>query len=159
MAIDRASYDTWTPRALALLRIVTGYLLLMHGTAKLLHVPHVEMFDNLQPFTMIWFAGLLELVGGALLIAGLFTRLTAFILSGEMAFAYFIGHASKGFVLLPMLNQGELAVLYTFVLLFFAAAGAGSWAIDNRLFATTTKRVSSPSPDRVRIDTDKPHRA
>jgi putative oxidoreductase len=120
----------WQPQAQGLLRIVAGYLILSHGTAKLLGFPHVAMFDNLQPFTLIWFAGVIELVGGTLFLVGLCTRLVAFILSGEMAFAYFIGHASKGHVLIPSLNGGELAVVYCFLLLFFAAAGAGAWSVD-----------------------------
>jgi putative oxidoreductase len=130
MALDNAFFATWQPRALALLRIVTGYLFLTHGTAKLLGMPHVAMFDKLQPMSMIGAAGMLELVGGALVLLGLFTRPVAFVLSGEMAFAYFIGHASKGSPLMPMLNQGELAVMYCFVFLFFSAAGAGAWSVD-----------------------------
>jgi putative oxidoreductase len=129
--MDKAFFDTWTPRALGLLRIVLGYLIIQHGTAKLLGFPHQSMFDNLQLVSLIGLAGVLELVGGALLIVGLFTRLTAFILSGEMAFAYFIGHSGrKGFFLVPQLNGGELAVVYCFVLLFLAAAGGGAWSID-----------------------------
>jgi len=127
------SFETWTPRALALLRIVTGYLFITHGTAKLLGVPHVTAFDNLQVFSLIGFAGMLELVGGALIIIGLFTRPVAFVLSGEMAAAYFIGHAPRGNFLLPMLNQGELAVLYCFVFLYLAAAGPGAWSVDGLL--------------------------
>lgn len=121
---------TWAPRAQALLRIVAAYLFLQHGTAKLLHVPHVEMFDNVQLISLVGLAGVIELVGGVLLLIGLFTRETAFVLSGEMAVAYFIAHAAQGHVLLPMLNGGELAVLYCFVFLFFAAAGPGTWSID-----------------------------
>lgn len=130
MALDNAFFATWRPRVLALLRIVTAYLFLMHGTAKLLGVPHVAMFDGLQLFSLAGFAGVLELAGGILMLVGLFTRPVAFILSGEMAFAYFIGHAPQGNVLAPMLNQGELAVLYSFVFLYFAAAGAGAWSVD-----------------------------
>lgn len=128
--MDKVFFDTWTPRALGLLRIVVGYLYVSHGTAKLLGFPHVAMFDNLQVFSMVGLAGVLELVGGALLLVGLFTRPVAFILSGEMAVAYFIGHAPKGNFLVPSLNGGELAVVYCFVFLFFAAAGAGAWSID-----------------------------
>ncbi|HEX2648848.1 MAG TPA: DoxX family protein [Burkholderiales bacterium] len=128
--LNDAFFNTWTPRALGLLRIVTGYLFITHGTAKLLGMPYVKMFEGVQLMSMIGFAGILELVGGALIIVGLFTRPVAFILSGEMAFAYFIGHAPKGPVLMPMLNGGELAVLYCFVFLFFAAAGAGAWSVD-----------------------------
>jgi len=130
MALDNAFFATWQPRALALLRIVTGYLFLTHGTAKLLGMPHVAMFDKLQLMSLMGLAGSLELVGGALILIGLFTRPVAFILSGEMAVAYFMVHASKGDPLLPMLNQGELAVLYCFVFLFFAAAGSGAWGVD-----------------------------
>jgi putative oxidoreductase len=130
MPLGNAFYATWTPRALALLRIVTAYLYVMHGSAKLLGVPHVASFDKLQLFSLIGLAGVLELVGGALLLIGLFTRPVAFILSGEMAFAYFMGHAPKGNFLVPMMNGGELAVLYCFVFLFFAAAGAGAWSVD-----------------------------
>lgn len=130
MALDSAFYATWTPRAQALLRIVTAFVFLQHGSAKLLHFPPVAMFDNLQVLSLIGFAGVLELVGGILLLIGLFTRPVAFVLSGEMAFAYFMGHAPQGNVLSPMLNQGESAVLFCFIFLFFAAAGAGAWSAD-----------------------------
>jgi len=130
MPLNNAFFATWAPRAQALLRIVTAYLYLTHGTAKLLGVPHVANFDNLRLFSLIGFAGILELVGGLLLLVGLFTRPVAFVLCGEMAFAYFMAHGSQGYVLVPMLNRGELAVLYCFVFLFFAAAGAGAWSVD-----------------------------
>ena len=130
MRFDNTFYATWTPRAQALLRIVTAYLYLTHGTSKLLGMPHVANFDNLRLFSLIGFAGVLELVGGVLLLIGLFTRPVAFVLCGEMAFAYFMAHGSQGNVLVPMLNRGELAVLYCFVFLFFAAAGAGAWSVD-----------------------------
>ena len=123
-------HSTWTPRALALMRIVTGYLFIMHGTAKFFGFP--QAFPRpVELFSLSGFAGALEVVGGALIIIGLFTRFVAFILSGEMAFAYFIGHAfTKGSPVLPMTNGGELAVLYCFVFLFLAAAGAGAWSVD-----------------------------
>lgn len=130
MLISNAFTAAWTPRALSVLRIVTAYLYVAHGGAKLLGVPHVASFDKLQLVSLIGFAGVLELVGGALLLIGLFTRPVAFILCGEMAFAYFMGHAPKGNVLVPMLNGGELAVLYCFVFLFFSLAGAGPWSVD-----------------------------
>jgi putative oxidoreductase len=129
---DQAFFDTWTPRALALLRIVTAFLFLQHGTAKLLHVPQVPMFDNLSLLSLVGIAGFLELVGGVLLIIGLYTRPTALILSGEMAFAYFIGHASHGNVLSPMLNGGESAVLFCFIFLLLSVAGAGALSLDAR---------------------------
>ena len=130
MRLDNAFYATWTPRAQALLRIVTAYLYLTHGASKLLGVPHVANFDNLRLFSLMGLAGILELVGGVLLLIGLFTRPVAFVLCGEMAVAYFMAHGSQGNVLVPMLNRGELAVLYCFVFLFFAAAGAGAWSVD-----------------------------
>ena len=105
-------------------------LVLLHGIAKLFHVPHVAMYDGVQLMSLLGLAGVLELVGGALLIVGLFTRVTAFVLSGEMAVAYFTAHASKGNPLMPMLNEGEAAVLFCFIFLFLAAAGAGAWSID-----------------------------
>lgn len=116
---------------LGLLRIVSGYTFLLHGSAKLLGLPHVAMFDGLSIFSMIGIAGILELVGGILLVLGLFSRVVAFILSGEMAFAYFIGHASASTFLLPLLNGGEAAVLFCFIYLYIAVAGSGAWALDN----------------------------
>ena len=119
---------TWSPRLLSILRIMSGLLFLQHGTAKHLKFPTVPMFDKLDPVSLPGVAGYLELVGGVLLILGLFTRTTAFILSGLMAVAYFIGHAPRGFY--PILNQGELAILYCFVFLYIAAAGSGPWSLD-----------------------------
>lgn len=118
----------WTPRLLGILRIITGFLYLQHGTAKLFGAPHVAMFDGLQVMSLMGVAGILELVGGALLLLGLFTRPVAFILSGQMAAAYFMAHAPQGF--LPILNGGELAVLYSFLFLYFAAAGGGAFSLD-----------------------------
>ena len=123
--------QAWAPRALGIMRIVTGYMFLWHGTAKLFGVPNVAMFDGLQLFSLVGLAGVLEVAGGILLILGLFIRPAAFVLSGFMAVAYFMGHASKGNALLPMLNQGELAVTWSFVFLYSAVAGAGAWALDN----------------------------
>ncbi len=122
--------ESLAPQALSILRIVSAFLLLQHGSAKLLGFPKVAYFDNLQIFSLIGAAGVLELVGGALLLIGLFTRPTAFVLSGLLAFAYFIGHAPKGNFLIPFLNQGEAAVLFSFIFLYIAAAGAGPWSVD-----------------------------
>ena len=130
MAIDNASLNSWRPSALAVLRIVTAYLLIPHGTAKLFGVPHQAMFDGLQLVSLLGLAGILEVLGGVLILIGLFTRPVAFVLCGFMAAAYFMGHAVQGSVLLPMLNQGELAVLYCFVFLYFVFAGAGAWSVD-----------------------------
>jgi putative oxidoreductase len=124
---------TWAPRALALLRIVSGYFFTLHGSAKLFQVPHVAMFDGMQLFSMMGAAGVLELIGGILLVLGLFSRAVAFILSGEMAVAYFMAHASGGNALIPFLNGGEPAVLFCFIYLYIAAAGGGAWSLDNLL--------------------------
>jgi putative oxidoreductase len=123
---------TWQPRLLGLLRIATALLLLQHGTAKLLGFPHVAMFDTLQYLSLIGLAGFLELGGGILLLFGIWTRPVAFLLSGEMAVAYFLAHAQKSFF--PILNQGELAALYCFVLLYLAVAGGGAWSLTRDKF-------------------------
>jgi len=129
--MNDAFFATWAPRAQALLRIVTAYLYITHGSAKHFGVPHVAAFDHLQLFSLVGLAGVIELVGSVLLLLGLFTRPAAFIMCGEMAVAYFMAHASKGYALVPMLNGGELAVLYCFIFLFFAAAGPGAWSLDS----------------------------
>lgn len=123
----------WAQSAQALLRIVVGFLFLQHATAKLFGVPHVAYFDNLKVLSLVGVAAIIEIIGAPLIILGLFTRPVAFLLSGEMAFAYFIGHAPHGNFLAPSLNQGEPAVLYCFVFLFFAAAGPGAWSVDASL--------------------------
>jgi putative oxidoreductase len=128
MIFSNSTYKVWTPRILGILRIIIGFLFLQHGTAKLFGIPHIAMFDGLQLASLLGLAGILELVGGVLILIGLYTRQAAFILSGEMAFAYFMAHAPHGF--LPILNQGELAVVYCFVFLYFAVAGAGAYSID-----------------------------
>ena len=123
------------PFALAALRIAAAYMFMLHGTAKLFAMPHIAMFDGLQLFSIYGLAGVLEVVGGLLLLLGLFTRPTAFILSGQMAVAYFMAYAAKA-PLLPLLNGGEAAALFSFVFLYLATAGGGAWALDN-LFKKT----------------------
>ena len=118
----------WAPRFLSVLRIIVGLLFLAHGTAKLFGWPHVQLFDNLQTFQLLWFAGIIELVGGGLLAIGLFTRTVAFIMSGEMAIAYFMAHAPRGF--LPILNGGEGAILFCFIFFYIFLAGGGPWSVD-----------------------------
>ena len=122
----------YQPYVLGLLRIVLGYIFMLQGMAKLFGVPHVAMFDGLQLFSLMGLAGVLELVGGVLLILGCFTRPVAFILSGQMAVAYFMMHAGIDNFWLPLLNQGEAAVLYSFAFLYLSVAGAGAFSIDNR---------------------------
>ena len=118
----------WTPRALSVLRIIMGLMIIQHGMAKILGFPAVASFANLSPFSLIGVAGLIELIGGALLIIGLLTRPVAFIISGEMAFAYFMAHAPKDFY--PLINGGTLAIMFCFTCLFLSTAGAGPWSVD-----------------------------
>ena len=119
----------WHGLTLAALRIASGLLLLQHGTAKLFGFPGGDR-ANIDLNTLVGWSGPIEFAGGLLIILGLFTRPVAFVLSGFMAAAYFIGHASRG--LFPLLNGGELAALYCFVFLFIAAAGPGMFAVDRR---------------------------
>jgi putative oxidoreductase len=119
----------WTSRMLSVLRVVTGLLFLEHGTQKLLSFPPSE---HAAPalFSFIGVQGILELVGGFLTLIGLFTRPVAFILAGDMAVAYFMAHAPKGFF--PTLNGGQLAILFCFVFLYLAFAGGGEWSVDEQ---------------------------
>jgi len=120
----------FTPQAFALLRIVSGLMFMIHGTSKLLGWPPSKM-GTFSIASMPGIAGVIELVCGALIVVGLMTGIAAFIASGEMALAYFTVHAKGGFW--PIQNQGELAVLYCFVFLYFAAHGGGIWSIDSVL--------------------------
>jgi putative oxidoreductase len=124
--------NAFAPYALAALRFAAAYLFIQHGTAKLFGFPHQAMFDGLQLFSLVGLAGVIEVAGGLLLGVGLFTRSTAFVLSGTMAVAYFIAHAVQGNVLLPILNGGELAALYSFVFLLFVFTGPGALSLDGR---------------------------
>jgi putative oxidoreductase len=118
----------WAPRVLSVLRIVVALLFMEHGLMKVFHfpIPQPGAPDPLPP--MLLAAAWLEIVGGALLVLGLFTRPAAFILSGEMAVAYFLAHAPQGFY--PAVNKGEAAILYCFVFLYLAFAGSGEWSVD-----------------------------
>jgi putative oxidoreductase len=115
------------PQVYALFRIVTGFLFLWHGMQKVFGFPG-EMPPGVPGF-IIWTAGPIELVGGILVMIGLFTRPAAFLSSGLMAFAYWMGHGTKA--LLPVMNQGELAVIYCFAFLYICARGAGPWSADD----------------------------
>ena len=119
----------WAPLALSLLRLMTGLLFLEHGMTKILHWPATDYFPAGQPLSALMLAaGILELVGGALITVGLFTRITAFVLAGQMAAAYFMAHMPQSFF--PVQNQGDAAILFSFVFLYFAAAGAGPFSVD-----------------------------
>ena len=117
------------PAVLSILRIVSAYLFLLHGTAKHLKMPFIETMSKVSPTSLSGIAGWMELIGGALLLLGLFTRPVAFLLSGLMAFAYFIAHAPKA-PLFPLMNGGEAAVLFCFVFLYLSVAGGGAWSLD-----------------------------
>jgi putative oxidoreductase len=116
------------PVVRSIFRIVTGLLLFQFGVAKLLKFPTVPMFAKVEVLSLFGAAGMFELVFGGLLILGLLTRLAAFILAGEMAFAYFIEHFPRNFI--PLLNNGNLAIMFCFACLFLACAGGGPWSLD-----------------------------
>jgi putative oxidoreductase len=121
--------DRWTPQILSLLRFVAGFCFLWHGSMKLLHYP--PGMEGIPLLSLMGLAGVLELVGGALVCIGLFTKPVAFVLSGEMAFAYFMAHAPHG--PLPAMNGGDAAVLYCFVFLYLSAADGGPISVDAML--------------------------
>ncbi|MGH8227386.1 MAG: DoxX family protein [Steroidobacteraceae bacterium] len=112
----------------SVLRIVAGLLFFQHGSAKLLHAPAQPMFAHLHLLSLLGVQGVIELIGGGLLTIGLFSRPVAFILAGDMAAAFFIAHFPKGW--LPILNGGDLAVLFCFSFLYLWVAGPGSWSVD-----------------------------
>lgn len=118
----------WTPQLLSALRIVAALLFIEHGLQKLFGFPAPPSFGLPPALSLIWFAAVLELVGGLLLLAGLFTRPVAFILSGEMAVAYWMAHAPRS--PFPVINGGDAAILFCFVFLYVALAGAGPWSLD-----------------------------
>ncbi len=127
-----ARWSTWAPELRSVLRIVAAFLFMQFGTAKVIAFPAAIMpGGGTAPIgSLAGIAGLLESVGGLLLLVGLFTRPVAFILAGEMAFAYFMGHAPQGFW--PVLNQGHPAILFCFIWLYLSAAGPGPWSLDAR---------------------------
>ena len=118
----------WAPQVLSVLRIAAALLFMQHGTQKLLDFPSTGEPNDVAILSLMGVTGILELFGGALLLVGLFTRPVAFVLSGLMAFAYFMAHAPQGFF--PVLNDGELAALYCFVFFYFVFAGGGAWSRD-----------------------------
>jgi len=132
MADLNTFYATWTPRLLSVLRIITGFLFIWHGSQKLFGFPPSSQSAEGPMPPIILVAGILEFFGGLLILFGLLTRPVAFLLSGLMAVAYFMAHASAGF--LPLQNGGETAVLYCFVFLFLSVAGGGVWSLDRLIW-------------------------
>jgi putative oxidoreductase len=130
---------TWSPRVLSILRIIVGLLFLEHGTSKYLSLP-VSPSTGVAPISLSGINGMIELVGGVLIVLGLFTRPVAFILAGDMAVAYFIAHSPRGFF--PLLNAGELAIIYCFVFLYLAVAGGGVWSLDHLRTGNETSRAA-----------------
>ncbi|MDU0372881.1 DoxX family protein [Hymenobacter endophyticus] len=126
MATSTFFLSPWAARLLSVMRIVVGLLMIFHGTQKLFGWPPSDHAGGATGLMLV--AGILEFGGGLLLLIGLFTRPVAFILSGLMAVAYFMAHAPQH--ALPIINQGELAVVYSFVYLYIAAAGPGPWSVD-----------------------------
>ena len=124
----------WAPQLRSVLRIVAALLFMQHGSAKLFHLPHQATFDHLQLLSLMGVQGILEFFGGLLLLVGLFSRPIAFLLSGDMAVAFFMVHFKRGW--LPILNGGDLAVLFSFTFLYLWAAGPGPWSIDASLRAS-----------------------
>lgn len=123
-------WRSWSPQLLSLLRIVAAFLFFQFGSAKWFAFPAAVMPDGgTAPLgSLVWFASVMEVVGGGLLLLGLFTRPVAFVLAGEMAVAYFYGHAGNGFW--PLLNQGTPAVFFCFLFLYLSSAGPGPWSLD-----------------------------
>ena len=120
----------WAPRVLGILRIVTALLFIEHGTQKLFGIPErmAGMTAGPEMFTLMWWAGVLEVVGGVLILAGLFTRPVAFLLSGQMAVAYWMVHAPKS--TFPVHNGGDAAILFCVIFLYLVCAGPGSYSLD-----------------------------
>ena len=131
-AIEGSGIGRYTPYVLSIVRIVVALLILQHGLSRLFGFP--SPLPSPAMFSLYWFAGAIELVGGILLLGGLFTRSAAFILSGEMAFAYFLSHAPNSFF--PILNRGDGAILYCFIFLYIVFAGSGPWSLDAMLRRT-----------------------
>jgi putative oxidoreductase len=133
--------NQYAPYALALLRLIAAYMFIWHGTAKFFEYPVSMTGGNggVALFSQYGLAGVLEIGGGILFALGLFTRPVAFVLSGFMAFAYFAVHGASGNLLMPLLNNGELAALYSLVFLYFVFSGAGAFALDNRFGDKMTK--------------------
>ena len=138
----------WEPQLLSVMRIAVALLFMEHGTQKLFELPFPAPRPPPEAFTLGWFAGIVEFVGGGLMALGLWTRYAAFIASGTMAFAYFISHEPRGFY--PIFNGGDRVILYSFVFLFFTIAGAGPWSVDALLGRRKVKMSTVQRPSHAR---------
>jgi putative oxidoreductase len=143
MPVNFDALEAWAPRMLAVLRIMVALLFIDHGSQKLFGFPPPTGGEGPPLFSLLGLAGVLEFFGGLLLLVGLFTRPVAFLLAGEMAFAYFMAHAPKSFF--PALNGGDAAILYCFIFLYLCVAGAGPWSID----AARAQRPDRPASARA----------
>ena len=135
---------SWSPRALAVLRMMTALLFIAHGTMKLFGFPAGDSPMTAELFSLMGLAGILEAFGGLLLLVGLFTRPVAFVLAGQMAVAYFMAHAPQSFY--PALNGGDAAILFCFVFLYLVFAGPGAWSLD--AVRSGRNAMTSPVGDR-----------
>ncbi len=152
MRLSDSFIAAWQPRVLGLLRLAAAFLFMTHGLQKIFGFPTPRASETIL-FSLSGIAGLMELIGGALLLVGLFTRPVAFLLSGQMAVAYFYAHAPQGFW--PLLNRGELAAVYSFVFLYFAVAGPGAWSLDGVLRSRASTVSNAPlGRDAVRTRND-----
>lgn len=141
-----AHAQRFAPQLLSVLRIVAALIFLAHGTQKILGFPAAPASGLPAMMTLPWIAGVLELVGGVLLVAGLFTRPVAFVMAGEMAFAYWMAHAPRSPY--PVLNGGDAAILYCFVFLYLFAAGGGMWSTDAAIRGRGPASAPDPAPSR-----------
>jgi putative oxidoreductase len=142
--VNEEFFAKWSPRVLAIVRIVVALIFIEHGTQKLFGFPPSPRGGTVELFSLAGLAGTLEVFGGLMFLVGAFTRPVAFILAGEMAFAYFMSHAPRAFF--PVLNGGDAAILFCFVFLYFAVAGSGAFAVDQM---RSTNRLGAPAHGRA----------
>src|SRR5512137_2415542 len=135
------TWSRWSPYILSIVRIVVALLFFEHGLSKMFGFPQPMPAPAL--FSLAWFSGAIEFVGGGLLAIGLFSRAAAFIMSGEMAIGYFISHAPHSFF--PILNRGDAAILYCFIFLYFVFAGGGPWSLDAKLAGQRQSAALKPA--------------
>jgi putative oxidoreductase len=141
--VNTEFFATWSWRMLGILRIVVALIFVEHGTQKLFGFPASARAIPLELFSLMGLAGVLEVLGGLLFLLGALTRPVAFVLAGEMAFAYFLSHAPRNFF--PVLNGGDAAILFCFVFLYFSLAGGGAWSIDARRAPAGRSRIGAPA--------------